>query len=283
MNALVWFVTGASSGLGREISVAALEQGHRVAAAARDCGRLADLVSASAPGMLITPELDVTNAEQTRIAVRAALDSFGHIDVLCINAGFGMLGTVEEVQDDHVRQVFETNVFAPLTLLRAALPHMRDRGAGNIVLISSIGGLRANPGSGIYSATKFALEGIGEALAAEVAPFGIKVTLVEPGGLRTGFAGPAIAEAPALDAYAMTPAGQWRHKLREKHGRQPGDPALAARAILEIVALPEPPLHLVLGRAALDGARAKIAALASEFDAFELLSASIDRGSPENA
>lgn len=277
MSELAWFITGASSGLGRHLTSAALAEGHRVAATARDPSRLADLMSEAPPGSLVAPQLDVTDPRQTKAAVDATLEAFGRIDVVCINAGFGMVGTIEEVEDELVRSVFETNVFAPLTLLRTVLPHMRERGQGRILLISSISGLAANPGSGIYSASKFALEGIGEALAAEVAPFGIKVTLVEPGGLRTGFAGPALGEAPVIEAYASTPAGQWRHKLRGNHGRQPGDPALAAKVILDVVALPEPPLRLVLGEGAMARARNKIASVSRELESFASLGRSIDR------
>lgn len=276
MSGRVWFVTGAGSGLGRHIVTQALAAGDRVVATARNPAALGDLV-ATVPESLLVQPLDVTDAGATAAAVAAALERFGRIDVLCANAGFGMLGTIEEVPDDEVRRVFDTNVFAPLTLLRAALPAMRARRAGHVVLISSISGVAANPGSGIYSASKFALEGIGEALAGELEPFGIRVTLVEPGGLRTGFAGAAIGEAPALDAYRDTAAGQWRYRLRSNDGRQPGDPELAARAIVDLVALEQPPLRLVLGNVALGRARAKLSSMAADIERFAELGASIDR------
>jgi NAD(P)-dependent dehydrogenase (short-subunit alcohol dehydrogenase family) len=277
MDEKTWFITGASSGLGRDIAEAALKAGDRVVATARKPQALADLRSEWDADRLIAPQLDVTSDEQTVAAVDDALRAFGAIDILCINAGFGMLGAIEEVDGDLVRKVYETNVFAPLTLLRAALPHMRAAGKGHVILVTSIGGLAANPGSAIYSSTKFALEGIGEALAQEVATFGIKVSLIEPGGLRTGFAGPSVPAGQPLEAYADLPAGRWRHVSRANHGKQAGDPKIAADIIVQIAHLAEPPLRTILGTVALERARAKAQQLLRDVEESTVRGQSIDR------
>lgn len=276
MSRQVWFITGASSGLGKEIAVAAVEAGHKVSATSRNPDRLTSLKQ-DAAGRLISPTLDVTGPAQIKAAWQDTLQAFKRVDVVCLNAGFGMIGAIEEVPDAMVRSVYETNVFSVLELLRCALPQLRAQRSGHVILISSVVGLAANPGSGIYSSTKFALEAIGEALAAEMAPFGVKVTLVEPGGMRTGFAGPSLAFAPPSDAYAGTPASAWRLRMREQDGRKAGDPALAAAAVLDVAVMANPPLHLVLGEAALKRVRDKIRILTQELEQYEKVSASIDR------
>ncbi len=212
--------------------------------------------------------LDVDKPAQVRDAVSKAESSFGRIDVLVNNAGFGYLGAVEESDESGVRAMFETNYFGLVRMTNAVLPGMRSRRSGHVVNISSIGGLVAFPGVGHYNATKFAVEAISEALSAELAPLGIKVLIVEPGPFRTNWAGPSIKESPSQIAdYAKTAAAT-RTRITSYSGSQPGDPVRAAEAIVEAVSSPNPPLRLLLGRMALRTARAKLDALRQEFDAW---------------
>jgi len=273
-NGRVWFITGASSGFGRSLALALLGRGERVAATARDPGRL-DRALKGRDGVL-TPALDVTDAEQCRRAVEATLAAWGRLDVLVNNAGFGLLGAVEEVSDAEVRHVFDANVFGLLNVTRAALPAMRKARAGHVINIGSAAGLLARAGSGVYAATKFAVEGISEALHHELKPLGIKVTVVEPGPFRTAFAGRSLAVAAReIDDYAAT-AGAWRRDLRARAGTQPGDPDKAARVIIEAVDAAEPPLHLVLGVQAMTRADEKLRALLGEIERWRGPSAATD-------
>jgi NAD(P)-dependent dehydrogenase (short-subunit alcohol dehydrogenase family) len=235
MNAgsLRWFLTGASAGFGRAIADAALGRGDAVVATARNPAALDDLV-AGAPDRVLALPLDVTEAEQVRSAVAAAVAS-GGVDVLVNNAGHGLVGAVEELTGADLRALLEVNVLGPMALTRALLPHLRERGGGHIVQMSSVGGVIGNPGHAAYAMTKFALEGLSEALAGEVAPFGVRVTIVEPGPFRTGFAGRSMRFAAANPAYAGTPAGQLRARMSDQDGRQPGDPVRAARAVVDVV------------------------------------------------
>jgi len=270
----VWFITGASTGFGRSLALAALAAGGRVAATARDPGRL-DPALAAGERVLRLP-LDVTDPGQCRQAVETTLAAWGRLDVLVNNAGYGQLGAIEEVSDAEARQVFDTNVFGLLHVLRAALPAMRRAGAGHVVNIGSVGGLLARSGIGIYAATKFAVEGISEALHQELKPLGIAVTVVEPGPFRTDFAGRSLRDAAvAIDDYVAT-AGERRAELRGKHGTQQGDPDKAARVIIEAIDAPEPPLHLVLGRPAMDRAGEKLRALLDEIERWRAPSAATD-------
>ena len=222
----VWLVTGASSGFGREIARAALRRGDRVAATARETEALADL-AAEAPEGVLAVRLDVTDPEGVRRAVEETVGRFGRIDVLVNNAGRGQVGAVEETTDEELRAIFDVHLFGPAALVRAVLPVMRRQGSGAIVQMSSFGGQVAYPGFGAYCATKFALEGLSEALAAEVAPFGVKVLIVEPGAFRTGFSGGALVQSRAMPEYEET-VGPTRRMITGIDGAQPGDPAAAA-------------------------------------------------------
>ncbi len=264
----VWLITGCSTGFGRELARAVLERGHRVVITARNPESVRDL-AAGRDAQALVQALDVTDAAQVDAAVRASEERFGRIDVLVNNAGIGYFGAIEESEEAEVRRMFEVNVFALARMTQAVLPGMRARRRGHIVNISSIGGIRAFPAVGFYNATKFAVVGLSESLSLEVAPLGIKVTIVEPSGFRTDWAGRSANEAPnEIADYAET-AGANRRSIRNASGKQPGDPVRAAAAIIAAVEAPEPPLHLLLGKAALKGARWKIDLLKSNFDAWE--------------
>ncbi|MFE4021089.1 oxidoreductase [Streptomyces sp. NPDC059101] len=261
----VWFITGCSTGLGRALATAVLAHGHRAVVTARDPEQVADIVADHA-GRALALALDVTDPQQVRAAVGRAEATFGRIDVLVNNAGYGYLAAIEEGEDDEVRALFDTNVFGLIDVTRAVLPGMRARRAGRIVNVSSLGGLAAFGATGYYHATKFAVEGLSESLAAEVAPLGIKVTLVEPAAFRTNWSGPSMRQsALALDDYAAT-AGARRASTLATYGRQPGDPTRAAAAVIRAVEAEEPPLRLLLGKVALDVIEARIDALKTTMD-----------------
>ncbi|MGV9933642.1 oxidoreductase [Streptomyces olivaceoviridis] len=273
----VWFVTGASRGLGLEIVKAALERGEQVVAAARSPRQVeAALPPGRADQLLVVP-LDVTDQEQAQAAVKAAVARFGGIDVLVNNAGRGLVGAVEETSDAEARAVFDINVFGLLTVLRAVAPVMRAAGRGRVVNISSTGGVVAWAGWGVYSASKFAVEGITEALRLELAPMGIQVTSVQPGPLRTGFLGTSSLEHAerVIDDYAAT-GGASRAWAGENHGQQEGDPARAAAAILTLADLPEMPARLPLGTSTLSDIRTKLAAVGAELETWQDLARSTD-------
>ena len=270
----VWFITGASSGIGRSLAFEALARGGRVAVTARDTGRLDPKLRESVSSLPLA--LEVADAGQCDQAVEMILSAFGRIDVLINNAGHGMMGAVEEVSDAEARMVFNSNVFGLLNVTRATLPVMRELRAGHIINIGSVGGLRTRAGSGIYGATKYALEGISEALYDELTPLGIGVTLVEPGPFRTEFSGRSLHEASrAIDDYAET-AGAWRSTLRGKHGTQPGDPDKAAKAIVEVIDSLEPSLRLVLGNTAMERTKEKLDLVREDIERWRLLSGATD-------
>ena len=254
----VWFITGASGGLGRALMEEVLRQGHRCVATTRRASTLDGLVAAY-PGHALVLELDVTSPDEREEAVSAAEKAFGRIDVLVNNAGYGYLAAIEEGKDEEIRALFEVNLFTPAALIRRVLPAMRARGSGRIINLSSVGGVVANASSGYYASTKFALEGMSEALAKEVGPLGIRVMLVEPGPFRTDFYGRSIhvVEAP-IDDYAATAAAR-REKLAASHGRQAGDPVRAAQVIFRVAQSEKPPLRLPLGRDAVHWLRRKYA------------------------
>lgn len=255
-NGRVWLITGASSGFGRALAEAVLAGGDTVVAAARRTAPLEDLV-ARYPDRARAIALDVTDQHLAATAVADAVLWYGRIDVLVNNAGRGMIGAVEETTDSELRELMDLHFFGPAALTRAVLPHLRAQGSGAIVQLTSMGGRISFAGAGGYSATKFALEGLTEALAEEVAPFGIKVMLVEPGAFRTGFAGGALAQTMPMDAYAAS-VGQFRKALPESDGQQPGDPAKAAAAILAALDDEHTPLHLPLGNDAYDVIRERM-------------------------
>lgn len=275
--ARTWFITGASSGLGHALAEAVLTRGERAIVTARDVARVAHFAAAN-PNAAYPITLDVTGDDDAiRGAVAEAEREFGGIDVLVNNAGFGLVGAIEEVSDAEARGVFDANVFGLLRVTRAVLPSMRARRAGHVVNIGSVGGLVGIAGSGHYCASKFAVDGLSEALHAELAPLGIHVTVVEPGGFRTDFAGRSLHEAAAtIAAYAET-AGKWRHDIRASvDGHQPGDPKLAALAIIAVVDAAKPPLRLVLGSGALDRVRRKLADVGAELDLWEAVGRSTE-------
>lgn len=269
----VWLVTGCSTGFGRELARLLLRRGRRVLVTARDPATLAEF-SAAANALVAT--LDVTVPAQIADVVRQAGVRFGGIDVLVNNAGYGYLSAIEEGEDKEVRAIFETNVFGLANMTRAVLPGMRERRRGHIVNISSMSGLIGLPGIGYYNATKFAVEGMSEALAKEVAPLGIRVTIVEPGPFRTDWAGRSLKTPPTAIADYAPSAGARRAAVQAYSGRQPSDPVRAAEAIIEAVESPEPPLHLLLGRPAYEMTAAKLKEFSAEMEKWRELSLGAD-------
>jgi NAD(P)-dependent dehydrogenase (short-subunit alcohol dehydrogenase family) len=265
-TARVWLITGTSSGLGRALARAALDRGDRVVATARSTDRIADL-EREFPDRAVAVALDVTDRDQAREAVDAAVRAFGRIDVLVNNAGYGVLGAVEELTDDELRRQFETNLFGALNVTRAALPQLRRQRSGHVVQLSSLSAIVANPGEGAYVASKAALEGVSESLAKELAPLGIRVTILQPGPFRTDFAGRSLERAEPLDDYGDT-VGAARELLRELDGNQPNDPTRGAEAIIRAVDADEPPLHLALGADAIEAIRTTLDQRRAELDAW---------------
>jgi NAD(P)-dependent dehydrogenase (short-subunit alcohol dehydrogenase family) len=263
----VWLITGCSAGFGRAIAEAALARGDRVVATARRPETLADLAGDD----VLVVGLDVTVQDQVDRAVAAAIERFGRIDVLVNNAGYGSIGAVEEIDPDDLRTLMDTMFFGAVALTQAVLPHMRERQRGAIVQMSSQGGQLAFAGVGAYCAAKFALEGLSEALDAEVGPLGIRVLIVEPGSFRTEFGGSRMHRSRAIDAYAAT-VGPSRDFLENMDGTQPGDPRKAAAAILAALDAPDPPLRLALGADAVDAIRAKHERLRADLEGWEALS-----------
>ncbi len=263
-----WLITGCSSGFGRILAEAALERGDNVVATARDPKTLNDLVSRysrSARGIA----LDVRKDGDAAAAVDLAHADFGGLDILVNNAGFGFVGGIEEATPEEYRPMYETNVFGLIETTRAALPTLRASGHGRIVNVSSIGGIAGRAGFGFYNGTKFAVEGLSEALAQEVAPCGIKVIIVEPGAFRTDFLGRSIATAKReLPEYADT-VGQTRHFSASNNGNQAGDPHKAIAVLLKAIDSESPPLHLLLGKDAYERARAKFAAFEQDMSTWE--------------
>jgi NAD(P)-dependent dehydrogenase (short-subunit alcohol dehydrogenase family) len=261
-----WLITGVSSGFGLELARAALDRGDTVVGTLRQRAQ-ADRFEQLAPGRALSVLMDVTRPAEVEAAVRQVIDRIGHIDVLVNNAGYGLFGAVEEASDGEARAVMDTNFFGVLNVTRAVLPHFRERRAGHIFNIASVAGAIGFPGCGLYSASKFALEGMTEALAVELASFGIRVTIVEPGGFRTNFSGGSMRKTDgALEAYAGTPAARTRENIGNYHGHEPGDPAKAAVAIMRALEAPQAPMRLALGadavgmlRRAYEGRLAQIA------------------------
>jgi NAD(P)-dependent dehydrogenase (short-subunit alcohol dehydrogenase family) len=269
----VWLITGCSKGLGRALARQALESGYRVVVSARDVSAVEDIVKEH-PAVALAVQLDVTKPDEAKAAVRAAERRFGAVDVLVNNAGYGYLGAIEEGEDADVRAMFETNVYGTWNMIKAVLPGMRERGRGHVVNISSVGGLTTFPGVGFYHMAKFAVEGLSETLAKELAPFGLGVTVVEPGAFRTDFRGGSMKQSNVrLAAYADT-VGKARDGVTAAHGKQQGDPVLGGKAIISALEADKPPLHLVLGGDALDLIRSKLDDLGRELDTWEELTRS---------
>jgi NAD(P)-dependent dehydrogenase (short-subunit alcohol dehydrogenase family) len=263
----VWLITGTSTGFGRALALEAIARGERVVATARRASAVADLV-ALAPDRVLACELDVTQPAQIESAVAAAVARFGAIDVLVNNAGFSIVGALEETSDVELRATMETMFFGPVALMRAVLPRLRQQGSGTIVQITSVGGLVTAPGFGPYCAAKHALEAVSEALAAEVAPHGIRVLIVEPGAFRTELFGGGFRTMPETPEYAAT-VGPTRQYVVSSAGKQPGDPAKAARAICDAVAAGAPALRLPLGADAVQSIRDKLARISADVNATE--------------
>jgi NAD(P)-dependent dehydrogenase (short-subunit alcohol dehydrogenase family) len=270
MSDRTWFITGASRGFGRSFAQAALAAGDRVAATARDTSTLDDLVAEH--GDAIVPiELDVTDRDAAFAAVGQACERLGRLDVVVNNAGYGVSGAIEELSEEQARRQIEVNLFGALWVTQAALPIMRVQGSGWIVQVSSIGGLAAFPLTGIYHASKWALEGFSETLRQEVEPFGVKVLMVEPSGFRTDWAGSSMDRAEPIDAYQRIEAIAARRsgQQQENNGSQPGNPDLAAQALLETLDREDPPFRLLLGNIAYDVAVDRYQSRLEEFRAGE--------------
>ena len=267
-NNPVWLITGCSTGFGRELAKLVLARGWRAVVTARHPEQVKDIAEGHADRALVLP-LDVTRRDQIAHVVAQAKERFGRIDVLVNTAGYGYLAAIEEGDDKEVRDMFETNVFGLIDMTKEVLPVMRAQGDGLIVNVSSIGGLTSFAATGYYHGTKYAVEGISESLATEVKPLGIGVLIVEPGPFRTNWAGPSIKQsATRIDAYEGT-AGERRKQTEARSGNQAGDPVRAAQAIIDAALSDTPPLRLVLGKAALDLARKKLAFMRTDFDAWE--------------
>ena len=276
----VWFITGCSTGFGLELAKQAIEHGYRTVVSARDPAKLEGY---GATDQVLLLQLDVTRPDQVAAAVKAAEARFGGIDVLVNNAGIGYFAAVEEGEEAEVRKMFDVNVFGLSAMIRAVLPGMRRRRSGCIVNVASLAGLRGFPALGHYNASKFAVEGLSDALRLEVEPLGIRVMVVEPSGFRTDWAGRSAHEsAHQIDDYVAT-AGTVRAAVRAASGNQPGDPVRAARAIVEAVASGEPPRHLLLGNDAYEGAMAKLDELRKVFTAGEAVARAADFPKPKES
>ena len=266
-TAPVWFITGCSTGFGRELAQLVLARNWRAVVTARDTARVADLAQGREDRALAL-DLDVTDPAQITAAVRAAEDRFGAIDVLVNNAGYGYQASVEEGVDAEIRAQFEANVFGLFAMIRAVLPGMRARRRGHILNITSVAGFVGFQGSGYYAASKHAVEGLSDALAREVEPLGIKVTCIEPGPFRTDWAGRSLRQTPSRIAdYAETAAARLT-ATAEKSGKQEGDPVRAGEAMIRVVEAADPPRHLVLGAWGLDAVTGKLSDMLKEIEAW---------------
>ena len=275
----VWFITGSARGLGRDLTIAVLAGGDKVAATARNTKQLDDL-DAQYPGRLYPIQLDVTNYNEVHNAVRNAVAHFGRIDVLVNNAGFGIVGAAEAYTNEQVRSQLETNLYAPIEITRAVLPYMRKQGSGRILQVSSIGGRVGNAGVTIYQAAKFGLSGFSEALAEEVRDLGIYVTSVEPGGFRTDWAGDSMTYAEPIEGY--TKVNQRERFFKSGTFIPVGDPAKAATVMVNLANHPKPPVHLVLGSEAYGMLQNADTVRKAEMEAWKEVTVSTDHDESEN-
>jgi NAD(P)-dependent dehydrogenase (short-subunit alcohol dehydrogenase family) len=274
--AKVWFITGVSSGFGAALAQAVIEKGDAVAATFRK-EEQATSFTQQYSGKGIGLVMDVTNQSQVEAAINQTVEQLGSIDVLVNNAGYGTIGALEEFSMDEIRAQMETNFFGAVAVTKQVLPLMRQKGSGSIVQISSASGFRAMAGFGNYNASKFALEGFSEALAQEVAPFGIQVVIVEPGPFRTQFAGSSVKIAQIkMQEYENTPVANMYRYINNIDGKQPGDPVRAAQAIVDYVHNGNKELRLPMGKGALDGIKAKLAAVEKDIAANEALALATD-------
>lgn len=261
----VWFITGCSTGFGRELAKEVLASGYRAAVAARNTDDVKDITDAY-PETAVAVKLDVTKPNEISEAVAQIQEKFGQIDVLVNNAGIGYFGAIEESEEDEVRRMFEINFFGLANVTKAVLPILRKQRSGHILNVASIGGLVGFPAVGFYNATKFAVDGYSESLSKELAPLGIKVTVIAPSGFRTDWAGRSANNSKiVIDDYKETAEAN-KNSIRGYSGNQPGDPVRAAKAMIKAVESDNPPLRLLLGEAALKGARNKIELLKKDFD-----------------
>jgi len=271
----VWFITGCSTGFGRALALEALAQGYKVAVASRNTDDIKDIVD-QYPDTALAVKLDVTIPAQIKAAVSLTIEKFGQIDVLVNNAGIGYFASVEESEEAEIRKMFEINVFGLASMTQQVLPYMRSRKTGHILNIASIGGLRSFPGVGFYNATKYAVDGLSESLYKELAPLGIHVTIIAPSGFRTDWAGRSAKDGPQhIEDYQST---AWKNMgdIRGYSGAQPGDPIRAAKAMIQVTETENPPLRLLLGAAALKGARIKLEELKNDFDNWAAVSEGAD-------
>ena len=264
----VWLITGCSTGFGRELAKLVLQSGDRVGVGARNPNDVKDIIAAY-PDTAIALKLDVTRGEEITASVAETKNKFGRIDVLVNNAGIGYFGAIEESEEAEIRRMFEINFFGLANITKAVLPIMRAQRSGHIVNIASIGGLVGFPAVGFYNATKFAVDGYSESLSKETAHLGIKVTVIAPSGFRTDWAGRSANNSPVVIDDYLPSAGANKNTIRGYSGKQPGDPVRAAEAIIKVVETEHPPLRLLLGVAALKGARNKLDQLKKDFDMWE--------------
>lgn len=275
----VWFITGCSTGFGLELARLIIGRGWRAVVTARDRAKVADLAR-GAEDRVLALSLDVTEAGQIRESVRAATDTFGRIDVLVNNAGYGYQSSIEEGEEDKVRAQFDANVFGLFALTRAVLPVMRSQRSGHILNITSVAGFVGFPASGYYAATKHAVEGFSDSLAAEAGPLGIRVTCIEPGPFRTDWAGRSLVQTPnAIPDYAET-AGARLKATSEKSGTQAGDPVRAGEAMIRVTEIENPPRHLVLGAWGYDAVTSRLKQRLAEIEAWRETSLGADYPQP---
>lgn len=278
----VWFITGCSTGFGLELAKVAANKGDFVVGTLRKTSQI-DGFEAINPEKIKGVLLDVCNQAQIKAGVQAAMDKFGRIDVLVNNAGYGSIGAIEEVSEEEVRRQFDVNVFGAIAMIREVLPHMRKQRSGHVINITSIAGIQGFPGVGIYNASKFALEGIGEALAAEVKHLGIKVTNVEPGPFRTDWAGRSATYIKSSIEDYKDSAAKNMESIEGNSGKQVGDPIRGSEAMYALTTLENPPVHLPLGAPAYHRVRAKATSFLKEVDAFEYLGLPTDYSAEELA
>lgn len=270
----IWFITGVSSGFGEALAHEVIEAGGKVAATFRKQEQ-ATAFTEKYPEKGLGLLMDVTNPVQVQAATQQAIQHFGNIDVLVNNAGYGTIGAAEEVSMEEIRQQMETNFFGAVSVTKEVLPYMRKNGSGHILQISSIAGFRSSAGFGVYNASKFALEGYSEALALEVAPFNIKVVIVEPGPFRTKFAGSSIKMPQnRMPEYEATPVGKMYQYIQRTDGHQDGDPVKGAKAIIDYVNSNAKPLRLPLGKVAVEGIKAKLNNVKGDLEANEAIALS---------
>lgn len=274
MKNKIWFITGISSGLGKALAQTVIENGDFVIGTFRNQTQ-ADVFNNQYKDVAFALTLDITKPTEIEKAVKLVTDKFGKIDVLVNNAGFGFAGAIEETTTTETREIFEANFFGTLLLTQTFLPLLRQQKGGHIIQISSHGGFKAFPGFGIYNASKFALEGFSEALAIEIAPLGIKLTIVEPGPFRTNFAGSSFKQATKIIEDYNPTAGAFRERMKQVDGKQEGDPIKASQAIIDITKLDSPPLRLPLGKIAIASLRAKLDSVQKDINTYKDIAQSV--------